>query len=573
MSTARTFAEDGLLVFQVSTTCDEHGVLVPRARAEVIELAWILVDTETLHERARDSVLVRPTTTPITALCSKSYTLQSCAGRATSDRATASATAIENSHVADAGTLQHAVNRLDSFIQRHLEAPGRHWSFVCFKTTDLRVQLPREARDKGLKLPTSLRLPRIYDLHAEYSRWHAQNPETVPFRATSLVNVCAALQIAPISSDLRARDTSHDLGRLNLGSRAGDDCVNMCRVLQALVQRNREELDPNRRLFVGPLDVGADLRAFEESQSCILFLSGLGIETTQSEIESWFTQYGLRPIGLYTMRPSDQPSGTGFAIFQTHAEAQQALSTNGRALAEHTVEVVPSSKDVLDRAASILAPFPPSKNRPRPGDWPCPSCGFSNFQRRTSCFRCSYPLTSTQSGYGNHPQLHRTASYPAVGFTPQTTSMHGYAGMYPQTTRTMRPRDAGPVPFRAGDWSCDSCGFHNFARNAMCLKCSSPRTISAVMQHQQHRQHLPPAGGPTAYPAGPSYGAGFYGQGYGQSSAHQACNPSYAGSNQNNGSSSSTIDNHGNGNAYGNERYMQTEYDRMASGLSRTHLS
>jgi len=26
----------------------------------------------------------------------------------------------------------------------------------------------------------------------------------------------------------------------------------------------------------------------------------------------------------------------------------------------------------------------------RPGDWTCPSCGFSNFQRRTECFRCSF---------------------------------------------------------------------------------------------------------------------------------------------------------------------------------------
>ena len=42
----------------------------------------------------------------------------------------------------------------------------------------------------------------------------------------------------------------------------------------------------------------------------------------------------------------------------------------------------PSSSRVLDRAAEILQPFPPSKNRSRPGDWTCPSCGFSDFQRR-----------------------------------------------------------------------------------------------------------------------------------------------------------------------------------------------
>src|ERR1700722_17061117 len=79
---------------------------------------------------------------------------------------------------------------------------------------------------------------------------------------------------------------------------------------------------------------------------------------------------------------------------------------NGRALNEKAIEVSPSSSRVLDRASEILTPFPPSKNRPRPGDWTCPSCGFSNFQRRTACFRCSFPAMSAgpsgggRGGYG-----------------------------------------------------------------------------------------------------------------------------------------------------------------------------
>lgn len=60
----------------------------------------------------------------------------------------------------------------------------------------------------------------------------------------------------------------------------------------------------------------------------------------------------------------------------------------------------------LDRTAEILTPFPPSKNRPRSGGWTCPSCGFSKFQRRTACFRCSFPAMSagpsgdSMRGYG-----------------------------------------------------------------------------------------------------------------------------------------------------------------------------
>lgn len=87
------------------------------------------------------------------------------------------------------------------------------------------------------------------------------------------------------------------------------------------------------------------------------------------------------------------------ALTTRRAQAAESLSMNGRALNDRAIEVAPSSSRVLDRAAGsqppggppLLTPFPPSKNRPRPGDWTCPSCGFSNFQRRTACFRCSFP--------------------------------------------------------------------------------------------------------------------------------------------------------------------------------------
>lgn len=43
------------------------------------------------------------------------------------------------------------------------------------------------------------------------------------------------------------------------------------------------------------------------------------------------------------------------------------------------------------------------------GDWTCPSCSFSNFQRRTECFRCSFTPASSgfkdiameRNGYGS----------------------------------------------------------------------------------------------------------------------------------------------------------------------------
>ena len=174
---------------------------------------------------------------------------------------------------------------------------------------------------------------------------------------------------------------------------------------------------------------------------------------------------------------------------------------NGRALNEKAIEVSPSSSRVLDRAAEILTPFPPSKNRPRPGDWTCPSCGFSNFQRRTACFRCSYAAVGHgqggdgMGGYGGGygwggpqmggPSHHNQGSY---------SNMHHGGRM---------GGGGGMVPFRAGDWKCgnDGCGYHNFAKNINCLRCNASRAGAAVVADNSFAQ--PPMEQPT-----PNYGMG-----------------------------------------------------------------
>ena len=200
---------------------------------------------------------------------------------------------------------------------------------------------------------------------------------------------------------------------------------------------------------------------------------------------------------------------------------------NGRALNEKAIEVSPSSSRVLDRAAEILTPFPPSKNRPRPGDWTCPSCGFSNFQRRTACFRCSYPAVAT--GPGGDPM-----GYPSYGYgaPPHMIAPHHHMGHHSGHGmghgRGMGG-GGGMVPFRAGDWKCGSegCGYHNFAKNISCLRCGASRAGAAVVADSAFSSPLePPSGygmgppsmagtpgpGPFAAPAG-GYGSSAFGNG------------------------------------------------------------
>ena len=200
---------------------------------------------------------------------------------------------------------------------------------------------------------------------------------------------------------------------------------------------------------------------------------------------------------------------------------------NGRALNEKAIEVSPSSSRVLDRAAEILSPFPPSKNRPRPGDWTCPSCGFSNFQRRTACFRCSFPAASAVSS--GDPMGYSNYGYGPPQMMPHHHISHhgghalGHGG---------RGGGGGMVPFRAGDWKCGSegCGYHNFAKNVTCLRCGASRAGAAVVadsafpsphEHSSGYGIGPssitgtPGPGPFATPSAGFGSGGFSGQQYG----------------------------------------------------------
>ena len=127
-------------------------------------------------------------------------------------------------------------------------------------------------------------------------------------------------------------------------------------------------------------------------------------------------------------------------ITNHYFQAAESLSMNGRALNDRAIEVSPSSSRVLDRAAGsqppggppLLTPFPPSKNRPRPGDWTCPSCGFSNFQRRTACFRCSFPAMQ-QGPPGGDPMAYGGYGYgghPGMMGPPQHHMGHGHGHGY-----------------------------------------------------------------------------------------------------------------------------------------------
>ncbi|KAI6858241.1 hypothetical protein KC338_g7793 [Hortaea werneckii] len=490
---------DKYCVIHVATTCDEHGVYVTKDSAEVIELGWVVVDAR--DPALPESVLVKPVNTPITPLCT-------------------SLTTLTWEHVRNAGTFRDAIMAFDAYAKENLvnkdaqpsDAPN--FAFVTLTPWDLRVQMPREARDKNVVLPAYLQHPVLFGLRGEYQTFQSHHPETLAFSSSTLSSICAGLEVEEVRSSGKVTGgLPFHLQALAPSSprRALEEALTLTRCLRSLVQKSRPSANnPAGTLDVmtRPLDARSDVRAFLGERSKVLHLSGLPHDTTQSELESWFTQYGGRPIAFWTLRTPEggKPSGSGFVVFGSHEEAAESLSMNGRALNDRAIEVSPSSSRVLDRAAAsqppggppLLTPFPPSKNRPRPGDWTCPSCGFSNFQRRTACFRCSFPAMGAQgpdpysSGYGMPPNPYGGPSYGHPGMMGGP-HMHGSGyGMGSSSGR------GGVVPFRAGDWKCgnEGCAYHNFAKNVSCLRCGASRSQAAVVAE----------GGMTHFPGGNTYG-------------------------------------------------------------------
>lgn len=461
-------------------------------------------------------------------------------------------------------SLEEAVRRFDEETDR---ITGDEPIVLCSlnSTWHLRVTLPRQARDQNFSLPSHLQHPKVFDLWKEYERWCVNHPEVMPLRK---------------NGGRRARDIAELARVLDInGLNFNDSAFDLSRSVEILLQLHKKCSTPEDMSMVlaHPYDSHMDIRNFLQEYSKVLYLNNLPPDTTQSELESWFTQFGARPVGFWTVKNiveetsnvnnnwsmnnspyvEEQDSISGFVVFQTHKEAAEVLILNGRSIlsnmantkqprvVEHIVEIQPSSTRVLDKAQEILSPFPQSKNKPRPGDWNCPSCGFSNFQRRTACFRCSFPATTAvqvntkqyiSGGPAASLQNGKITPSPSQAYYPlnvtptQTTvptpqSRHG-TSMTPHMDQSMvmlhgagngtgsnyrypgtqslnfvtgntnngnngsgnnryngQSSGGSNVPFRAGDWKCSACTYHNFAKNVVCLRCGGPKITAADLEN------------------------------------------------------------------------------------------
>merc|ERR1719330_1195943 len=98
----------------------------------------------------------------------------------------------------------------------------------------------------------------------------------------------------------------------------------------------------------------------------------------------------------------------------------------------------------------------------KPGDWVCLGCGDHQFAKNATCRKCGTP--KGQMGMGGMMGGQMGGMMGGMMGGQMGGMMGGMCG-------NMKP----------GDWSCPGCGDHQFAKNATCRKCGTPKPENAGM--------------------------------------------------------------------------------------------
>ncbi|KAI7849621.1 hypothetical protein BDC45DRAFT_520023 [Circinella umbellata] len=421
---------DRLIILHVEATCDENltnpaAIQVTKENSEIIDLVFVVLDTNTMQVIHEQKMAVRPERTPLTNFCTQ-------------------ITNITWDQLSSANTFKEVIKEFDQYIQEEILSKNMTFCFVTHGGWILRIQIAREAMDKNLELPDYLAMYQMFDLKQEVQRWQMQHHPEISLRTTSLTDLCEAFHIE--------RSTGKSCGE--------DAALTVAQVVRHLTSFRHSDV------FTKPINYGIDLQRFKNEESKVVRLAGLHYELTQGELEAWFSSNGLRPTTTWMIQTTEhsKPSLSGFVLFQTHDEALRALRLNGRCLSDRLIEVAPTIERVIEQASGLLTSFPVQANnrRLRPGDWMCPNCSFHNFASRKNCFKCN-----TES-----PHAHLTAAAATTTATTPTTTTTTTA-----TIATPHNTKKSTSNFTPGDWLCPNttCQFHNYSSRYQCWKCGTDR--------------------------------------------------------------------------------------------------
>lgn len=95
-------------------------------------------------------------------------------------------------------------------------------------------------------------------------------------------------------------------------------------------------------------------------------------------------------------------------------------------------------------------------------DWHCSKCNELNFGRRNFCYACKLPKNSLPANSTDHPTSGKNAEQLSGGKSTESR--------IPDESESVRTPH-----FMSGDWTCNECNEHNFARRYMCFSCNTPK--------------------------------------------------------------------------------------------------
>ncbi|KAK9709241.1 Asparagine-rich protein (ARP protein) [Basidiobolus ranarum] len=313
---------DYMIIMDLEATCDENpedptNIQFPKDKSEIIEFSWVVYDAKTLDVIKKQQSYCKPENTPITPYCIE-------------------LTKITAEMVENAGTLQNAVDTMDEFIQKNILDKGKSFCFVTHGPWDLKIQFPREAKNKGLRIPSYLQQCTLFDLKVEFYNWLAHHPEHRPSNSM-LITMCNTLKsqiVEPQHSGI-------------------NDCLTIGNIIESMISYQHQDV------FKNAADLAKIRTDFLNSQSNYVFFGGLPIKTSHPEIVAWLKENGIRFHDIWMCRNLyRRPTGTGFAILENHQDALKFLELNGSTFRNRAVEVIPSTKDIFQDHEAKLASWP-----------------------------------------------------------------------------------------------------------------------------------------------------------------------------------------------------------------------
>ncbi|ORY97118.1 hypothetical protein BCR41DRAFT_228231 [Lobosporangium transversale] len=391
---------DYYIVLDFEATCDDNKpaseLLVTAATSEIIEFSWLCVSKTNfaiLHEEQR---YIRPMSTPLTPFCQN-------------------LTKITHEKLENGGTLVEAIESLDMYITSEILDKGNSFCFVTHGAWDLRIQLPREAKDKDV-------FTQATDPAQILSMFKKDESKIVRISSLSFDITQSELEAFFASKDLKPKE----LVMLTSGG------------------NNRPS--------------GGGFAVFEKHADALAALELNGAPLGQRAIE-------VIPSSKASM---DILKGK-HSSFQNTPNKHHSPSRPGDWTCNMCQFVNFSSRRACLKCQS---PSPEGAVPSQPanftsGDWMCTQCNFHNYASRTQCLRCQSPRPGTSGNGGGHGNGGPMAS-------PHHHSHHNHHH-HPYASGGSGGGGGGhSISFRPGDWNCPNCNFQNFASRTVCMRCSTP---------------------------------------------------------------------------------------------------